>query len=246
MNHLTFPTDDMDFTMLMQWSRQAHVDSSLENDSDLKPLQEIFMKTPSSVDIQTLLSDAEEAEFLMKGTELSVEQYQALGEYLASTERQYSSIHSRQDRLSATQHTRFLPPTVRVRTEVDLDGRTFSTRTSHEGNSAVQFTNPTSQRLETGNIEMIWQLPLEHRIHTFFVIRPHKLLSPAEENLAPFAQFNEIYGARIVDSDISNQLLIVEQQHIRTHLSTYRRPAGTYGIPRQTLVVCWALNRGRR
>lgn len=210
------------------------------------PLKKVLAPSSASVDIAAPLSKLEQQEHLLKGSPLSQDEYEALGTYLMSTERPYASMYLEADKTAATLDSRFLLPTVCKRTEVLLDGRTFSVRESHEGNSAIQYYNPTNQSLETGNIEMIWQQSLDERLHTFFVIRPHRPLSPVEERLAPFAQFHELYATRIFDSIPSNQLFIVEPQHIRTHLSTYRRPSGTYGIQKDTLVVCWALNRGRR
>ena len=49
--------------------------------------------------------------------------------------------------------------------------------------------------------------------------------------------------SHIVDAIPSHNLLIIEPIHIVTHLTTFRRPVGTYGIPRETIIVCWALNR---
>ncbi len=231
--------------MLLQVSRQAHVEVALRDGEELKPLQGALIPSPASVDVPVPLSEMEEAAFLAQGSTLSIEEYNFLGAYLMSTERPYHSVHSIQEMAATTLETRFLPLCVHKRTEVLVDGRTFSTRQSHEGNSAVQYTDPLNHGLETGNIEAIWQIPLNHHIHMFFVIRAHLPLPPAEEELAPFARFHEIYATHIVDCQPSNQCVIVEQQHICTHLSTYRRPAGTYGIPRNTLVVCWALNQGR-
>lgn len=54
---------------------------------------------------------------------------------------------------------------------------------------------------------------------------------------------------RIVDAEASkedSELVVIEPAHIVTHLTTFHRPAGTYGIDKDILVVCWALNRGRR
>ncbi len=236
----------MDFTMFLQMSRKAHVEAALRDDEELQQLQKALVPSSASVDDPALLSDLEEAKYLAQGTMLSVEHYNALGTYLELTERQYLSVYSLQQKATAPLEARFLPPRAHKPYDVLLDGRTFSTRTSHEGNSAVQYTIPSTQELTTGNIEEIWQLPLNRHIHTFFVIRAHRPLPQALEQLAPFARFRDIYATHIVDCEPANNIIIVEPQHIRTHLSVYQRPAGTYGIPQKTLVVCWALNRGRR
>ena len=124
-------------------------------------------------------------------------------------------------------------------------GRTFSCQKSHEGNSAIQFYNPYTQQNDTGFIHIIWQVLLETAIHTFIVVRLHSPLSAQEEGQAPFINFPG-FMTRIVDALPSENLLIIEPIHIITHLTTFRRPAGTYGIPRETLIICSALNRGQK
>lgn len=236
----------MDLTMLVTRSRRAYVEAAFNDDEDFEPLQEVFEPSRASVEIPTPLSDEEEAEILAKGTTISEEWYLFLGNYLLSTERRHRSVYSIHDKRNTTSTSPFLPPTGIARTEVLLGGRVFSTRLSHGGNSAVQFIHPENQGLQTGNIEQIWQLPIYDRLHTFFIIRLHRLLPLSEERKAPFCRFQSLYSTRIVDLEDSDQFLCVEPQHIRTHLSTFRRPPGTYGIPKATLVICWALNRGRR
>ncbi len=235
----------MDFTMLRQMSRRANVEAAFLDDEEFKPLGSILNPHPISINTPSKpLSGIEQAQYIAGGsTELSEEDYNMLLQYLHATGRPY---HSVKEHIIGRRNVRFLPPYVQIHTEVLVDERTFSTRISHEGNSAVQFIHPTTQQLDTGFIEAIFSTPLDSTIHTFFVIRSHLRLALQEEGQAPFASFHEKYATRIVDCRDLDQLQYVEQQHIITHLATYRRPAGTYGIPRQTLVVCWALNRGRR
>ncbi len=126
------------------------------------------------------------------------------------------------------------------------DDHTFSCQKSHKGNSAIQFYSPSTQTEDTGFIETIWTLPLEGTLRVFFVVRPHLPLSIDDEKKAPFIHLNSKYSTRIVDNKPSDQLLIIEMHHIITHLTTFQRPLGTYGIDKETLVICWALNRGRK
>ena len=64
---------------------------------------------------------------------------------------------------------------------------------------------------------------------------------------APFERYPG-FMTKIVDAAPSddNALVIIEPTHIITHLTTFQRPEGTYSIQQKTLVICWALNRGRR
>jgi hypothetical protein len=88
---------------------------------------------------------------------------------------------------------------------------------------------------------------LEATLKTFIIIRPHRVLPVQEEERAPFINYPG-FKARIFDSQPSDdsELVIIEPHHILTHLTTFQRPAGTYGIDRETLVVCLALDRGRK
>ncbi len=225
-------------------SRRGIVKVALRDDRDLKPLGQILESQTISIDTPTKrMSGAEEAEYLKSSPALSRTEYNGMLAYLHQLGNNYHSVY---DQTAINLNTRFFLPYMRRHTEVNIGDRTYSTQRSHDGNSAIQFVYPLTERKDTGFIEAIWSAPLQSKIQTFFVVRPHNCLSPTEERRAPFAGFNEMYGVRIVDNQNSSQLFIIEQQHIITHLSTIRRPAGTYGIPRETLVVCWSLNRGRR
>jgi hypothetical protein len=39
--------------------------------------------------------------------------------------------------------------------------------------------------------------------------------------------------------------IVIEPSHVSTHLTTWNRPANTY-CREAVLIICWALNRGRR
>ena len=78
----------------------------------------------------------------------------------------------------------------------------------------------------------------------FFIVWPHVTLSAVEEQQAPFVHLNTRYSTKIVDCALAEKVVIIELHHILTHLTIFQRPAGTYGIQKKTLVICWALNRG--
>lgn len=231
--------------MLRQMTRRGKIEVALRDDELLQPLGKIL--EPESVSIDTppmRMPGKEEGEYFKHGSvTLPREDYDELLRYLHDAGDVY---HSAYDLTGANPRTQFLLPQVRTHTQVHIDDRTYSARQSHEGNSAIQFVRPGTDQRDTGFIECIWSAPLKSRVRTFFVVRPHRRLPPLEEQLAPFQSFNVKYATRIVDYAPSERPLIIEQQHVVSHLSTFRRPAGTYGIPRETLIVSWSLNRGKR
>ena len=87
-------------------------------------------------------------------------------------------------------------------------------------------------------------LPLEDSKHEFLVVCPHEKLPAAEESLAPFRHYPG-FMTQIVDAIPSESLVIIEPIHIVTHLTTFLQPKGTYGIDKETLIICQALDQGR-
>ena len=110
---------------------------------------------------------------------------------------------------------------------------------------AISFYNPSTETHVTGFIEKNWQIPLQGSMQPFVVVQPHTHLSAIKEGKAPFKNYQG-FMSRIVDAQSTENPVIIEPNHIITHVTTFQRPEGTYGIQRETLIVCWALNRGHR
>jgi hypothetical protein len=237
---------NLDLTMLRQMSRRARVDALLHDgqvgDAALNDLGKILQPEKESANYTpTPLDPIQMATVLKKSPKLTTDEYYGLLYYLQGTGRQYQAYNA----LPHPQNALILSPHAERPLQVHLYNHVFSCQKSHEGNSAIQFYNPHTHRHETGFIQSIWRVPLEAAMHTFIAVRPHRLLSALEEGQAPFFCYQG-FMARIVDALPSQDLLIIEPTHIVTHLTTFQRPAGTYGIPKKTLIVCWALNRERR
>lgn len=229
---------------MRQMSRQGKVKAALQDDDDLKVLAQILGPQVLSVDSSAKeLSGTDEADLLKASSPIAWDDYDALLHY---QRKRGNFLYSVYDETARNPDFTFLLPNAQKPTAVYIGDRTFSIRQSHEGNSAIEFKHPETGCRGTGFIESILSVPLESRVKTFFVVRCHRPLSPLEEQQAPFKSFNEKYCVRIMDELPSNNRLIIQHEHVVAHVSTLRRPAGTYGIQRETLVVCWALNRGRR
>jgi hypothetical protein len=226
----------MELTMLRQITRQGQLSSLMADMPELDAILE--PKSPITFPVAPVSRASEIA--LAHAPELSNDEYSLLRQYLSHTGRPYEPI----DIIPRPPGTQVLPKHALCPTHITRDGRTYSTRTAHRGNSAIQYRNRFMPEAWTGNIQTIWQLPLDNSMHTFVVIQPHQPLSPADEKLSPYTSFPALM-CRIYDAKSKMHPIIVEPADIVTHLTTYERPSGTYGIDCDTLVVCWSPNRGR-
>lgn len=237
---------NIDYTMLRQMTRRARVEALLHDskDSDLHKLATILDPLYSSLtnNNPTILSGAEQAHILAQGIMLTDTEYRALLQYLHLTGRpDYRAYDNYPHPLNSV----ILLPQVQSPLQIHRGECTFSCKKSHKGNSAIQFYNPLTQSNDTGFIHALWKLPLEGFMRCFVVVHAHKPLPEAQEGKAPYVHFNG-FQSKIVDVEPSNNLIIIEPDHIITHLTTFERPVNTYGINSKTLVICWALNRGRK
>jgi hypothetical protein len=235
----------MDLTMLRQHSRRARLEALL-HDGTKPGTKELASILNSSADMPpqsklTALSPTEAADILAGAPKLDEAEYGELLQYLQHT----GHIFRHWNDLPHPPNSTVLPPHATRPLQIHRGEYTFSCQRSHQGNSAVYFYNPLTHTHATGFIELIWQIPLQATLRTFLIIRPHRPLSTQEEEQALFINFPG-FRARILDSQPSNELIIIELAHILTHLTTFQRPSRTYGIDRETLVVCSALDRGRR
>jgi hypothetical protein len=223
-------------------SCRAHVDALLHSDDGLKELCNILEPADVPMDSHPVpLTPTEVSEVLAKAPQLLEAEYNDLLHYLQQTGRPYRAYSD----LPHPPNSMVLPPQAQHPLQVHRDECTFSCERSHKGNSAIQFYNPLTQVHDTGFIQKIWRLPLEGMMHTFIVVHSHQLLSAQEAGQAPFTYYPG-FMTKIVDASPSGNFSIIEPAHIITHVTTLQRPAGTYGIGREVLVVCWAPNRGRR
>ncbi|KLO19578.1 hypothetical protein SCHPADRAFT_817764 [Schizopora paradoxa] len=223
--------------------RRGNVSVALHEDETLKPLNDILNPRQHTLDEPgEPLSGSQAADYLKKATKLSVEDYSKLLTYLRSAGDECKSVFTDPYNYQYT----YLQPGVRQHKDVRIGGRTFSTKTLHLGNSAIQYRHPDTNQIDTGFIEAIWSTVLDSRVRTFLIVRAHRRLPPLQELHAPFIRFNPKYGVRIRDARLSERLVIMEHQHVVSHVSTLQRPKGTYGIAYDTIVVCTNLNRGRR
>jgi len=122
---------------------------------------------------------------------------------------------------------------------IEIHARRFGRKDQHEGNSLVWFhTGPNAQSM--GFIEAMWRLIIADEPRIFLVIQE---LEGVPEEQDPFSEFPG-FGCRVAYSHDSGRRGIIEAKALISHLAALRRPAGTFGIDSEVIVLC-NLNQGR-
>ncbi|THU95768.1 hypothetical protein K435DRAFT_665756 [Dendrothele bispora CBS 962.96] len=223
---------------------EAHLETEARgSNSTLSAFSQLLQGSRSMSD-STKLTELQEAKFFKTAKFLSESQYIMLLDYIhlegPPWPRSWKDPNPPIDAF-------ILPPSgATLHSFTNNLGYTFSTFSSHKGNSAIQFySNRTHTSKNTGFIQSIWQIPLHSQMRTFFFIEAHKALPFNEAEKAPYRKYPHLMST-LVDADKSGKWVVVEEKEIIAHAVVYPRPPGTYQIPRKTMVVCWSLNRGRR
>lgn len=230
--------------MLQQITRRQRLQVLFKyDDKDTSlPSQLSKLLEPHEMDLSSQEFDsASEGLFLSSVPDMETAEYDLLLQYLNIHEGLYQHCEN----LPFSQDTLVLPPAAKRPSSIEEHGCTYSCKASHYGNSAIQFYSPVSKVEKTGFILNILQVPLKNVLRTFLIVAPHMPLAPDLLDRTPYPNFPRLQ-ATVVDAQPSIQRVVIEPKHIITHLSTYLRPPGTFHLPFKTLVICWALNRGRR
>ena len=97
--------------------------------------------------------------------------------------------------------------------------------------------------IDAGYIEAIWELLLEHACQISLLVQQHQPLSPAQLWKTSYAYWPcSNLQTKIVKVEDSNDIYIIEQQHIICHLVVFKNSPRTFGLTSETMTVCWGLN----
>lgn len=236
----------MDYTMLRQMARRSRLLALLHDNESGDPDLQSFMsileprdstKPPTSQEVNSF----DMGIFLAQNPKLDDNEYLLIQQYLHTTGRPYRNyLH-----LPHPENALILPPNAKHLREFHENGRTFSCHSSHKGNSAIQFQDHGSQGHLNGMIESILEIPLEGFLCKFILVRTFQALNAFEMAETPYPHFPN-FMTEAVHPDLSDNIIVIEPKDIITHLTTFKRPAGTYDITAEILIICWALNRGRK
>lgn len=237
----------MDYTILRQFSRRGRLEALLHSAEKretqyLDLVKLLVSDSMSGDDSGQQLSDNATKKALRNSEQLQRPIYEQILNRLNKDEGARWKAH---DAYPHNFTDSILKPYAQKLTQFHHEGKTFSTLTSHEGNSAIQFWSSSREKKLTGNIMLIYGMFSDNKCNHFLFVQLHRHLPNDEEKRAPFASRPE-FCAQIVDANPSNELMVVRPNEIITHLAVYPRPAGTFGIPRNTKIISWSLDRGRR
>ncbi|VDB99907.1 unnamed protein product [Peniophora sp. CBMAI 1063] len=244
---------DMDFTMLRQTARRARLQALLHDttpDDSTSGLTAILTEAdPDAEHTRTAnaasqvpgntLTSYQLAQFLVAAPLLDEAHYVLILRHVQTYIRPFQPF----DQLPAQPDIPILAPNAKRPRTLVINRRTYSDMVQHRGNSAVQYRDPTSNVRHSGFIQAIRVIPLEHQLRTFVLVSPHAPLPEHEFLRTPYAHY-KLLRTTIFDAAPSPTLIVLEPKDIIAHVTTLLRPMGTYGVPRQTLVVCSSLDRG--
>lgn len=234
--------------MLKQMTRLGQLSAFLHHTASSDPQMDTFaniLEPSNNSHTVKLIDSAEQAVYLIKAADLSTTEYDMILQYLNQT-----GHHGKYEHNTAyphPEHALILPPYAKRYTEFTENGRTYSCNSSHQGNSFIEFYDRRIQGHSTGIIKDIVEIPLQGFLRKFIFVSPHRGLNQAELIGTPYdPTLYPRFMTKIVEVEPSEDTVIIEPEHILTHLTTYKIDGDIYGIEREVLLVCWGLNRGRK
>jgi hypothetical protein len=255
--NLTLNIDDMDYTMLRQMSRlgrllaRKHDKDSKNEPEAIHALDSILNPEKDKFEKHKGLSEAKLAKFLaQKKREMPLPMYNLILAYLASIGEHKLNFWGTRNAAGVTtlpdpdHRSLILPPRAKRCQKCYVEKRMYSCYSSHQGNSLIQFYTPGTGRNQnetfTGVIDAILKIPLDNALRTFILVRKHQPLS-----IPIYAAHPELM-ATVVYVEPQPGQVVIEPKNLSTHLTAWKRGSETYNTDKPVMVVCWALNRGRR
>lgn len=238
--------------MLQQMARLCRFLNFLHHTASSNPEMDTFaniLEPENFTKVPTIepIEDFQQAIYLTKGTDLDTTQYDMILQYLNLTGH-HGQYHSHLAYPPHPEHALILPPVAKQLSQFhEKSGRTYSRNSSHKGNSFIQFYDRQMPGHRTGVINCIFEIPLQGFLQKFIFVSPHRELDQAELAGTPYDSTTyPRFMSKIVEVEPLEEIVVIEPQHIIAHLTTYETQGDTYGIRRKVLLVCWALNRGRK
>jgi len=124
------------------------------------------------------------------------------------------------------------------------NGREYSIRGAHPGNSSISFDHNSIH--DARFIEQMWRFLVDGRERTLMVISLHMFLLPLDQEKNPYTQrpglaCQLVYSRRPPLHD----WVVISPEQIIGHVAYYQRPPGSFGIQQTTTVLINSLHRYR-
>jgi hypothetical protein len=92
----------------------------------------------------------------------------------------------------------------------------------------------------------MWTQVLQGQQRIFVVVQPHGEVLPADAAKTPYLTHTHFKcTVRYTHPPQPQPLLVIEPEHIISHIAYHSRPAGTYGIARAITIFADSLHRDR-
>nr|GAT42542.1 predicted protein [Mycena chlorophos] len=150
------------------------------------------------------------------------------------------------NQLGAKDRPRVFPNRFAPSSHLNHNTRVFATSDYHEGNSSIFYIDPSTHKSRLGFIRSMWKIELEKVVRHFLVVEPHAMVSPQDWKATPYARYPG-FGCSVAYTHpgVTMPLVVLEPNHVRSHVAFYRRPSGTYGLGKAITVFVNNLHRNR-
>jgi len=126
------------------------------------------------------------------------------------------------------------------------NGQPYSTFATHPGNSSISIQLQNGI-IEVGFICSMWSMILQQKEHIFIIIVPHLRLSNHDELKNPYSSRRGFSAGLVYSkSPPKDYEILIDINQILAHVPYYKRPAGTFGISEETMVIINSLNRDQK
>jgi len=201
-----------------------------------------ILPSPLSTYSTQVQSPLEQAVENSQGEELSPEHYNLILAYVNQQSpttplRHYSYFPHPMD-------TEVLPRLASPIQHITHNGRPYSTIAMHQGNSSISF-KPQNGGVDVGFIHSMWSQVLQGKQHTFIFVAPHTRLSNHDQLKNPYAARGGFSAGLVYSKSLQQYDILIEANQILAHVPYYKRPAGTFGIKEETMVIINSLNRNQ-
>ncbi|KAJ3755182.1 hypothetical protein EV360DRAFT_50186 [Lentinula raphanica] len=245
--------NEMELTMTRQFGRRANLNVILNENPSKDTVIQDLIEILAPVDVYefarepSIMTSYEVAQFYKKYDEFTREEYNTLLHYLISTGRNYSTAYPEGLLYQNPATMSILQPVVQHVSNFKYQKKSYSKLTSHEAGSHIHYYIPGGNKTKaTGCIVDIWQLPLESKMTTFLLVKEHLPLPPSQKLKNPYiSEPCSTLCSDLIQRNLASFTYLIEPEHIISHVAVYKRPTGTFGIPLETMIIVWSLNRGR-
>lgn len=138
-----------------------------------------------------------------------------------------------------------LSPIAVPKSHIEHKKRTYSVFSNHAGNSSISFRSNSD--IQYGQIKAIWTHEINGTTDLLVVSTYHRL-SDHDNQLHPYSKLPGLLCS-VVYSDSTKRpsnLIVIRPQQIIGHIGSLKRPAGTFGIQDEIVILVDSLHRNRQ